>query len=313
MTAGAAGSTRHPPGPYQPEPTPTPTPAPQSPPAAPAGLTATAGDGSVALAWNDPADSSITGYQYQVNHNATATGNLSGWGSWQSIANATSHTVTGLSNGKEYRYKLRAVNAGGASKPGPQSAPWYVAATPQEPPPPAAPSNVAVNPSEDSLEITWDAVSEATGYDVRAKAEGASDWHDVASNVTGTSYTYTTSNTMDYVGVRARNANGASAWADLSNLPPDDLMNVVTGISSGGASAQSVQGQSQLAAPTWGNIKRYIVRQPDAALDVNWTSVNGATGYSIACSHSGWYWHKCGWDDDGTLTFTSIPSGEASR
>ena len=59
-------------GPYTPAPTPTPeptseptpdpTPAPQSPPAATGGLTATAGDGSVTLAWNDPADSSITGY-----------------------------------------------------------------------------------------------------------------------------------------------------------------------------------------------------------------------------------------------------------
>ena len=90
-------------------------------PAAPTGLTAVAGDSSVALAWSDPADSSITGYEYQVNHNDTATGNLSGWGSWQSIADSdadtTSHTITGLTNGKEYRYKLRAVNATGASKP----------------------------------------------------------------------------------------------------------------------------------------------------------------------------------------------------
>ena len=300
----------------EPEPTATPTPTPQpQAPAAPTGLTATAGDGSVALAWNDPADATVTGYQYQVNHNDTATGNLSGWSSWQSIANSdadtTAHTLTGLSNGKEYRYKLRAVNSAGNSKPAPQAAPWYVSATPQKPPPPAAPSNVAVDPSENSLDITWDAVTDATGYDVRAKAEGSSSWHDVASNISATSYTYSTSNTMDYVGVRARNANGASAWTDVSRMPADDLLNVATGLSSGGASAQSVQGQSQLAAPTWGNIKRYIVRQPDAAFDVNWTSVNGATGYNLLCSAYGWYWYTCGWDDDGTIKYTSVPSSES--
>ena len=323
-------------GPYTPEPTPTPTPeptpeptpdptptpaptpapAPVSPPAAPTGLTATAGDGSVALAWSDPADSSITGYQYQVNHNDTATGSLSGWSSWQSIADSgadtTSHTLTGLSNGKEYRYKLRTVNAAGTGKAAPQSAPWYVAATPQVPPPPAAPSNVAVNPSEDSLEITWDAVSDATGYDVRAKGEGASDWHDVASNVTGTSYTYNTSNTMDYVGVRARNANGASEWTDVSRMPSNDLLNVATGLSSGGASVQSVQAQSQLDAPTWGTVTRaYSSTLNSSILDLNWTTVNSATGYNIICSGGGWYWYACGWDDDGTVKYTSVPSGES--
>ena len=56
-----------------------------------------------------------------MNHNDTGTGNLTGWGAWQSIGAATSHTIRGLSNGKEYRFKLRAVNAHGNSKP----APWY--------------------------------------------------------------------------------------------------------------------------------------------------------------------------------------------
>ena len=90
-------------GPYTP---------PSNPPAAPTGLTATASDGGVALAWNDPADSSITAYEYQVNHNDTGTGNFSGWSAWQNIADSeadtTSHTISGLTNGREYRYHLRA-------------------------------------------------------------------------------------------------------------------------------------------------------------------------------------------------------------
>ena len=124
-------------GPFQPPaPTPTPTPAPPQPPDAPASLTARAGDGSVILSWDDPADDSITRYEYNVNHNDTLTGKFSGWSSWQSIADSdadtVSHTVTGLTNGKEYRYHLRAVNAQGAGSVAPSADPWYVTATPDE-------------------------------------------------------------------------------------------------------------------------------------------------------------------------------------
>ena len=180
---------------------------------------------------------------------------------------------------------------------------------------PAAPTGLSVTPSDDSLEITWDAVSSATGYDVRAKAEGASDWHDVASNVTGTSYTYSTSETMYFIGVRARNANGASAWTNVSHLPSEDLLNVATGLSFGGASIQSgASASNKLAAPTWGTVTRDLRRAAklgDGFININWTGTSGATGYSLACSHYGWVWHKCGWDNSGTVTFTTVPSGQS--
>ena len=103
-------------------------------PDAPAGLTATASDGSVTLSWDDPSDASITGYEYNVNHNDTSSGNLSGWGPWTAIAGSdsatTSHTFTGLTNGREYRYHLRAVNSAGNSTAAPNEAPWFASATP---------------------------------------------------------------------------------------------------------------------------------------------------------------------------------------
>ena len=89
----------------------------------------TAGDGSVALAWNYSADASNAGYEYQTRWAIVA------WGEWTAIANSdadtTSHSVMGLSNGTEYRSKLRSVNVGETGKPGPQSAPWHVAAKPE--------------------------------------------------------------------------------------------------------------------------------------------------------------------------------------
>ena len=102
-----------------------------APPAAPAGLAAAAGDGSVTLSWDDPFDPAITGYEYQVRYAGVA------WGEWEAVAGSgsatVSHAVEGLDNGTEYRFKVRAVNAGGAGKAAPSAPPWYVAAVPQAP------------------------------------------------------------------------------------------------------------------------------------------------------------------------------------
>ena len=72
-------------------------------------LNATAGDGQIALSWNDPSDSSITKYQY-----ARRKGN-GGWTSWTDIpgssATTTSHTITGLTNRTAYTIAVRAVRS----------------------------------------------------------------------------------------------------------------------------------------------------------------------------------------------------------
>ena len=128
-----------------PEPTATPTPNPL-PPGAPTGFTADAGDESITLSWDDPADSSIAWYEYNVNHNDTSTGNLSGWSPWTQIAGSdaktVSHVIGGLTNGREYRYHLRAVNSVGASAGAPNSPPWFASATPREPTPTLIAENV---------------------------------------------------------------------------------------------------------------------------------------------------------------------------
>ncbi len=79
-----------------------------SAPAAPAGLTATAGNGQVVLAWTDPANDAITDWQYQQKQGAGS------YGDWTDMAGSsattTSHTVTGLTNGNTYVFKIRARN-----------------------------------------------------------------------------------------------------------------------------------------------------------------------------------------------------------
>lgn len=67
-------------------------------------LTATAGNTQVNLSWTAPHDggSPITKYEISVDS-----------GAWTSVGLVTSHTVTGLTNGTTYTFKIRAVNSVG--------------------------------------------------------------------------------------------------------------------------------------------------------------------------------------------------------
>ena len=77
-------------------------------PAAPVNLSATPGDGEVALSWDDPGNATIIKYQYSTDGGA----NFSDFDGGSS-ASTTSYTITGLDNGVTYTLALRAVNPTG--------------------------------------------------------------------------------------------------------------------------------------------------------------------------------------------------------
>ena len=82
-------------------------------PAAPSGLTATAGDGQVALAWEAPASdggAQIIDYEYRF----AAGPNPPAGAAWHSAGPDLGETVTGLANGETYAFEVRAVNSLGA-------------------------------------------------------------------------------------------------------------------------------------------------------------------------------------------------------
>ena len=198
------------------------------PPEAPTGLTATAGYNSVTLTWNDPGDPSITGYEYNVNHNNTGTGNLTGWSPWTAIdgsgAATTTYTISGLAHGREYRYHLRAVNAQGPSVGAPATGPpWFVTATPLEPPPPPPPpGNISVERiCDERMKVTWWPSSGATGYDLDASI-GGGHWQRMLTNenFTGFKFTHWLKNQTYWFAVRAVNAGGESAWVNSAAAPP---------------------------------------------------------------------------------------------
>ncbi len=85
------------------------------PPAKPTGLVARPGNGAVSLSWDDPDDASITGYELRWKVRGG-----DGWSAWSSIAGSgaatVSHEVSGLTNGRKYTYRLRALNGAGAGE-----------------------------------------------------------------------------------------------------------------------------------------------------------------------------------------------------
>ncbi len=272
-----------------PEPTPISTPAPK-PPARPTGLAAAAGDESVILSWDAAPDVTlvpITGYEYRVNHNDTSTGNLSGWGAWTAVSGSdsttTSHSLTGLANGAEYRFKIRAVNLGSGSKPAPAAAPWYVSATPRiDPPDP--PGGVQATENNGSVTITWTNPNDDSinGYQYQQKQQGGA-WG--AQTQIGGSGAGTTSHQIGQLpggttyqfNLQALNAGGASRGTQVSVHVPATLPGPETVT---------------------------ITSRGTGTLTATWTAVPGAWMYFVSSSNSGDSWKN--FTPEDSLTGTSI-------
>ena len=142
---------------------------PVGPPGAPASLTATAGNGEVALVWGAPADDGgapITGYEYRH----AAGGAVPVGTPWQSAGLDLERTVTGLTNGQQYAFEVRARNRVGVS------AARGALATPVGPP--GAPASLAATAGDEEVALAWsapvdDGGTPVTGYEYRHAAADA--------------------------------------------------------------------------------------------------------------------------------------------
>src|SRR5439155_1751185 len=130
-------------GPRSNEASATPT-APATPPGAPQGLVATAGDATVTLTWSAPSSnggSPITNYRID---RGTASG---GETLKATIGNVLTYSDTSVTNGVTYYYQVSAVNAAGE---GPRSN--EASATPSPPPPPPD-FSISATPASLSIQI----------------------------------------------------------------------------------------------------------------------------------------------------------------
>jgi titin len=198
-----------PPAPLPPSPTPIdPTdPTSQTVPTAPRNFTGTPGDGEVSLAWTAPADdggSAVTGYSVSKDGE-----------NWESVTGA-GYTFTGLTNGTEYTFHVKAVNSVGEGPAATVNAtPNPVVATV-----PTAPRNFTGTPGDGRVSLSWtapasDGGSPVTGYRVSKDGEN---WE----SVTGTSYTFTglTNGTGYVFHVKAVNSVGEGPAAATGTLKP---------------------------------------------------------------------------------------------
>lgn len=178
------------------------------PPAAPSNLTAAAVSASgINLAWNDNSGDE-TGFQVErAPLNTTAFTRIT-----TTAANVKSYQDRGLSAGTGYTYRVRAVNASGASA--------YAAAASATtlPNPPAAPTNLSASgttATSTTLKWTDNAINE-TGYELERSVSGGAFTKiaTLGASVTQRAVTDLTASTTYRFRVRAVNSGGVSAYSN---------------------------------------------------------------------------------------------------
>ena len=187
-------------------------------PSVPESLTATGGDGEVVLEWTEPADDGgapVTGYEYRFAAGTAVPGDTP----WQSAGLDLDWTVTGLTNGQQYAFEVRARNRVGEGEA------RGALATPVARP--GALASLKATAGDEEVALVWsapadDGGSPVTGYGYRYAA-GQAVPEDVTWRDAGTELTATVSgleNETRYTfEVRARNRVGPGETSGTTALP----------------------------------------------------------------------------------------------
>ena len=213
---------------------------------APTGVAGTPGDRQVLVSWTAPFNggAAITDYVVEFSGN--------GGSSWTTFADgtstATSATVTGLTNGTAYLFRVAAVNAAGTGSFGQSTAvsPRTVA---------TAPRNLVATPRNGQASLSWtapdsDGGSPITDYLVQFSSDGGLSWTtfaDGTSTATSTTVTGLTNGTTYVLRVSAVNAAGVGAAVNSVAIRPFVPASAPTGLT---ATAGNSQVMLKWTAPT---------------------------------------------------------------
>ncbi|MDX6244581.1 MAG: hypothetical protein QOE76_2304, partial [Frankiales bacterium] len=184
-------------------------------PAAPTSVAGVAGDSSAALTWAAPAAAGGSALSDYVVEYATVADPTS----WTTFADgtstATSATVTGLTNGTAYIFRVSAVNATGQGAVSASSAP----VTPSGPP--AAPTISAITAADGALSVAYSAAASGSPVlDYEYQLGGTGPWTSTASTSTPALISGLVNGTVYAVTLRAVSAIGNGAASAPVNGTP---------------------------------------------------------------------------------------------
>ncbi|OIR15064.1 xyloglucanase Xgh74A precursor [mine drainage metagenome] len=216
-------------------------------PAAPKGLTATAGDSQVALSWT--ASPGATSYNL---FRSTVSG--SGYTSVAAGIAGTSYTDAGLANGTQYYYVVSAANSTGSS-------PYSAEASATPAPIPPAPTGLSATAGNSQMALSWTASPGASTYNILRSTVSGSGYASVATGIASTSYTDTglTNGTTYYYVVSATNSTGTSANSAEASATPLTAPPAPTGLVATAGDSQVALAWAASAGATSYNILRSTV------------------------------------------------------
>ena len=231
-------------------------------PDVPHSLDATPGNRQVMLSWvQPPGGAEVTHYEYEQDLSGT----------WISTGGtATSHTVTGLTNGQTYTFRVRAVNSAGASAASTASASVTPATVP------GAPTGLGATVSDQRVDLIWTAPASnggqsITGYEYEQGGSGT--W--ISTGGTATGYTvFNLTNGQPYrFRVRAVNSVGAGAASAASpNVTPARAPDAPSGL---GATVGDEQVDLIWTAPASNGGAVILRYEYELDFSGTWTSTGG--------------------------------------
>lgn len=251
-------------------------------PATPSAPTVTAGNSSATVNWNAPSSNgaTITGYDVQWSSDSGQT-----WSTPLASAQSTTvtqATVTGLTIGTAYVFRVAARNVVGTGNPSLPSTAVTLANVP------GAPTGVGGTRGDRQVVVTWTAPAAnggaaITGYDVESSSDNGAHWSTPVSSALTSSATQATvsglTNGTPYVfQVAAKNAAGEGAFSTQSAF-------VTPATTPGVPSSISATPGNQQATVTWQPVASGGA--PITSYDVRWSSDGGTSWTSVGLAYSG--------------------------